>query len=455
MHPDDRLRTFRDGGDLVDVEVRGVGGEDGSRRRDPVEIGEHLFLQVHVLEHRLDHEVGARDIGEAGAAVDPRDARPGLRLGHAALGEAGLDLLAAIGKRLVAGLGADLDQPHREAAVGEGKGDAAPHGAAADDGNLFDLACGRALREIGQAARFALGEEKVAERPVLRRPDAFLEDDGLRPQALVERNRQRHLDGVDRPQPGVEAAEAPAHGGPCLGEDLRVGPRRFDRFRSVAGARQVGGLRVAGGDRFGESDGLVLQLALDDAVDDAELERFIGAEDAGARDDVEGRLEAGDAGKPLGAAVARDDAEADLGEGEGDGLVGQAVLAGQRHLEPAAEGAGMDRGNDRLGRQVEAPVEIQPARRLLRLAELGDVGAGEEARPPADEDPGLDGRIAGDLRQPRMEAGLDGLADRVDRRIVGPQKRDGAAPLEGDGFRELDHAGAPPIRHDGRPCRSR
>ena len=50
-------RPPRGGGDLVDVERRSVGGEDGARLAQPVEFAEHLLLDVHVLEHRLDDDV--------------------------------------------------------------------------------------------------------------------------------------------------------------------------------------------------------------------------------------------------------------------------------------------------------------------------------------------------------------------------------------------------------------
>ena len=44
-------------GDLVDVERRGVGGEDRARLADRVELAEDVLLELHVLEHRLDHDV--------------------------------------------------------------------------------------------------------------------------------------------------------------------------------------------------------------------------------------------------------------------------------------------------------------------------------------------------------------------------------------------------------------
>ena len=61
VQADHVLRPRRAGGDLVDVEIGGVGGEDRARLGDLVELAEHLLLDVHILEHRLDDQVA---IGE-------------------------------------------------------------------------------------------------------------------------------------------------------------------------------------------------------------------------------------------------------------------------------------------------------------------------------------------------------------------------------------------------------
>ena len=62
-----------DGGDLVDVEIGGVGGEDRAGLGDRVELGEHVLLDRHVLEHRLDDEVA---VGERGEIERPASAAP-------------------------------------------------------------------------------------------------------------------------------------------------------------------------------------------------------------------------------------------------------------------------------------------------------------------------------------------------------------------------------------------
>ena len=73
VQADHVLRALGERGDLVDVEVRGVGGQDRTGLADFVERAEDLLLDVHVLEHRLDHEVG---VGQVVVVERRRDQAP-------------------------------------------------------------------------------------------------------------------------------------------------------------------------------------------------------------------------------------------------------------------------------------------------------------------------------------------------------------------------------------------
>src|SRR5262249_3573216 len=170
---------------------------------------------------------------------------------------------------------------------------------------------------------------------------------------------------------------------------------------------------------------------------------LFAAEYARAGDDVERRLEAREAGKALGPTVAWNDAEAHFGKGEDRGFFRHAILAGERQFEAAAQGAGVDRPRDGLLPEVEAATEFRRGRRLLRRAELGDVGAGKKARAAADDDRGPDGGIAGDLAETFVQAGPDRLADGIDRRIIDPQQRDLTALLKEYRLRKLRHGVLP------------
>ena len=70
MQAEHILRPRGRGGDFVDVEIGGVGGEDGARLGYRVELAEHLLLDRHVLEHRLDDQVAIGEIGIVGGALE-------------------------------------------------------------------------------------------------------------------------------------------------------------------------------------------------------------------------------------------------------------------------------------------------------------------------------------------------------------------------------------------------
>jgi hypothetical protein len=63
-------------GDLVDVEIGGVGGEDRARLGDLVELAEQLLLHVHILEHGLDDEVAIGKLVEAQRRLQQAPSRP-------------------------------------------------------------------------------------------------------------------------------------------------------------------------------------------------------------------------------------------------------------------------------------------------------------------------------------------------------------------------------------------
>ena len=154
-------RSMRDGGDLVDVERRGVGGKDGAGLHDGVELGEDVLLDVHLLEHGLDHEIAIGNIlvGEHGR--DQSQALVHFGLCQAAAIDlrfpvAGHDLGAAV-MRLLRHL--QLDDGN--AGVGKRHGDAAAHRAGADDSHLLDGTRRSLVVDARHLGRLALGEEGV------------------------------------------------------------------------------------------------------------------------------------------------------------------------------------------------------------------------------------------------------------------------------------------------------
>ncbi len=125
-------------------------GQDRAGLHHLVERLEDLFLDAHVLEHGLDHQVGVLDVvvGQRGVRAAPCAASylsgfslPFLTCDFVVLADRGH---AAV-ERLLLG----LEHRHRDAGVEEVHRDAAAHRAGADDGHLLDrraAACRRARR---------------------------------------------------------------------------------------------------------------------------------------------------------------------------------------------------------------------------------------------------------------------------------------------------------------------
>ena len=108
-------------------------------------------------------------------------------------------------------------------------------------------------------------------------------------------------------------------------------------------------------------------------------------------------------------------------------------MAAERELQPAAERGAVDRRDDRLRHRVEPVDDVVQERRLARLAELLDVGAGDEGAPGADDDRGADRWVALDRLERFEQADTDRMGERVDRRIVDADDCDIAAADKLDG----------------------
>ena len=109
--------------------------------RDLVERAEDVLLQRHVLEHRLDDEIGVAELG--GSSVGVINAMRWSRLLglEAAAADGALVVLAhAAQNRVSSILLLHVEHGDRHADIGEAHGDAAAHGARADDADPGDRA---------------------------------------------------------------------------------------------------------------------------------------------------------------------------------------------------------------------------------------------------------------------------------------------------------------------------
>ena len=305
-------------------------------------------------------------------------------------------------------------------------------------------------RHVRDLRRLALGEEGVALRGGFGAGDQFAEQFGLARETGLEIGRiDRRLHGLDDvPRRLVAAEGAGIFRWKCL-KQLRLAARLGELVVAVPHAPERPAL---GEDSAGECHGLVLQPALlDDRIDEAEVERLRGLHRLAARHDLQRAFDADDARQPLGAAGAGKQPQqhlrqADRGRGHRD-----AIVAGERGLEPAAERSAVDRRDDRLGARVEQVDHDRERRLLRRLAELGDVGTGEERPAAAGQHDRLH-RIVADERAQALDHGrADCPAERVHGRRV--DRDDADVALDGvgadtvHGFVPLSGRCARSVRH--------
>ena len=123
---------------MADFQTAGVGGNDAVGPDEGLDVAQHRMLDVELFEHRLYNEIGTgagRHLGRGGQV----GARPiPCRCVNAALAELtrqiGIQPRPGAGKAVRAG----VDQHGLDPGQRCSDGDAAPHGARTDDGDLSD-----------------------------------------------------------------------------------------------------------------------------------------------------------------------------------------------------------------------------------------------------------------------------------------------------------------------------
>jgi hypothetical protein len=167
-----------------------------------------------------------------------------------------------------------------------------------------------------------------------------------------------------------------------------------------------------------ERDRRVERIAVDQRVEESgELARGHGR---AGHDHVERRLDADRARQPLRAARAGQEAELHFRQRDLRVAAGDARVAAERQLEPAAHAGPVDRRDDRLGARLDDPddgVERRLARRRGR-AELAHVGAGREQLARADDHDGAHVRVRVRGVDARDDVAPHAVGEPVDRRVV-------------------------------------
>src|SRR5208282_4326644 len=254
--------------------------------------------------------------------------------------------------------------------------DAAAHRAGADDADLLDRQNRRIVRHVGDLPHLALGKEYIALRLRLRRRDEIKKRLALALHSLVE----WHVDcGLHRAQgalPGFEAAEFAGVVAANLLENLRAAAGRFDLVGEIADFAQW---HVRVDDLAGECERPLTQFSfLDKLVDDAPLQGLLGRKRRTGKDNFQRILDADQPRQALGAAGAGDDPKLDLGLPESRRWHGDPIVAHESYFATAAQCRAMDRSDDRLGAAFDRGLAVGQWSAFGRLAEFGNIGAGDE-----------------------------------------------------------------------------
>lgn len=135
-------------------------------------------------------------------------------------------------------------------------------------------------------------------------------------------------------------------------------------------------------------------IALADAIDETETQRFLRADVASAQHQRQRGLRADQTRRALRAARAGQKAELHFRQTELRAFDGEPVMRGQRDFQPAAERRAVNRGDDRLAARFDAVADVGQRRRNRRLAELADIRARDETAARAHDQHRARGRFA-------------------------------------------------------------
>ena len=243
MQADDGFRTLGHRGDLIDVEARGVGGQDRAGFADGVQLGEDVFLDVHALEHRLDYQIDVREaVGHRERAGDQSAAFLYLRRRDAAARGRPLIVLADNPQATIQRLLLLFDDHHRDANIGEVHGDATAHGTGTDDADLLDGDQGGVIWNIRNFLSLAFSEERIALRRRLAAAHQLTEQLGLDLDTFFEGQVHGGFDTLDVRFRGFEPPELPRIRLAEIGEDFRLATGGFNLIVLVADAGELAAL---------------------------------------------------------------------------------------------------------------------------------------------------------------------------------------------------------------------
>ena len=438
MHPDHALRPGGDVGDLVDGDGRGVGREHRIRARRPLDLPQHLLLHRQVLEHRLDHELGAAESRVVGATRKQRDEPGVLEFRDATSLEPVVQNLARGRQSFGDARQVGVFHPDVDPRLRDGRArDTRSHEPRAHDSQTVHLARGRGVRDAEVLLERRRGEEDLDELAGYVRHGQLREQLRLALQAGAHAAPQAVLHRVERRERrGIMPSGLPQHLFARRAEHQAAAERvAVEQPRHDAAATFASGPPPARQPPRRVEGDIPQNGRVDQLVHDPHPERLLGGFDLAGEDDVECRARADQPGQSLAATGAGQDAELHFGETElGLGVVGRdAVVARERELEPASETRAMDPHGDGLGEARHAVEQLLPVGgeplgfgRSGEADELLDVRAGDEivALTREEGDP-LHGAVALERREGREHVVLHGAGDLVDGLALEIERDDG------------------------------
>ncbi|MNY02710.1 hypothetical protein D3C86_1352930 [compost metagenome] len=162
----------------------------------------------------------------------------------------------------------------------------------------------------------------------------------------------------------------------------------------------------------------VHQIRFGEFIHQADAQRVLGRDRLAVDDHLQCLGRTDQAGQALGSSRAGQQAELDFGQAETGVRCGDAVVAAERDLEPAAQRGsvyGRDHGFLRL---FQALYDIGQLRLLGREGKLFDVGTGKESRSLAKQHQRFDTRVGLRGGDGGFQARPHCLRERIDRRVV-------------------------------------
>ena len=384
VHAHHVFGTAGEAGNAIHVQGGGVGGENGAGFADPIQLTEHGLFYVHVLEHRFDHQVHIAQVVVAEGGLNQRHALLHLLLGNAPFLRGVFVVLADDGDALFQGLFFHLENLHRNARIGEVHGDTAAHGARADHRRLLDLALGGILVQSWHLGHFPFGEEHMTLGRGFAGNQQLEEQLPFPLHALVVGQFHRCLDRLDTGKRRLEAALFSGNGLLEMLEQLGTGIPGHVQFGDLAQRRAISNQLA------GKGQCPFQQIAADHLVHQTQLPGLGCLDGVASHDHFQGFLCPHQTRQALGATGTGQQAQLHFRQAQAGAVQGHAIIAAQRHFQPATQGCAMDGSDHRLVAGFVFINHRGQYRLLGRLAEFTDIGAGREGLALADHHHRLD-----------------------------------------------------------------